>query len=144
MRIVLDTNVVVSALLWDGAPRRLWEAGFSEGILFLSSQELIAELTEILSRPKFNKKIRASHLSAGRIADLYSAQVALIRPLPARGRAPDPDDDVVIGTAMAAQADLLVTGDRDLLFVAKYEGGQIVSVAEALHAIRLESPGNSP
>ena len=49
--------------------------------------------------------------------------------------APDPDDDVVIGTALAAKANFVVTGDRALLSVAQYEGGRIVSVSEALDAV---------
>ena len=49
--------------------------------------------------------------------------------------APDPDDDVVIGTALAAKADFVVTGDRALLSVREYEGGRIVSVSEALDAV---------
>jgi predicted nucleic acid-binding protein len=50
-----------------------------------------------------------------------------------RSLAPDPDEDVVIGTALAARADLLVTGDRALLSVATFEGGRIVQ--EALKSI---------
>jgi predicted nucleic acid-binding protein len=50
--------------------------------------------------------------------------------------APDADDDVVITTAMAAKADLLVTGDRTLLAVERYDGGRIVSVFEALLAVK--------
>lgn len=47
----------------------------------------------------------------------------------------DPDDDVVVGTALAARADLLVTGDRGLLDIGAYQGVRIVSVSEALRII---------
>ena len=63
MRVVLDTNVVVSALLWDGAPRRLLRIGQVAGVALFSSSALLAELTDILSRSKFEKKLAASLIS---------------------------------------------------------------------------------
>jgi putative PIN family toxin of toxin-antitoxin system len=135
MRLVLDTNVVASGLFWDGAPRRLLLAGKTESVLLFTSAPLLAELTEILSRPKFAKKIAASLLSIDELVDLYAALALAVRPVPVPRLAPDPDDDVVIGTAIAAKADLAVTGDRALLSVVEYDGGRIVSVREALRGI---------
>jgi len=135
MRLVLDTNVVASALLWDGAPRRLLRVGSGEDVMLFTSTPLLVELTDILSRPKFEKKISASLLSVDQLVDLYAELVALVRPTPVPRLAPDPDDDVVIGTALAAKANFVVTGDRALLSVAQYEGGRIVSVSEALDAV---------
>lgn len=106
MRLVLDTNVVASAVLWGGMPRQL----------------LLAELTDILGRRKFDKKIAASALTVDQIVDRYAALAALVRPTPTPRITPDPDDDVVIGTALAAQADLIVTGDKPLLSVTEYQG----------------------
>ena len=135
MRLVLDTNVVVSALLWDGVPRRLLRVGRAEDVAFCYSSPLIAELTDVLSRPKFKKKIAASLLTVDQLVDLYVELVALVRPAPTSRLAPDPDDDVVIGTALAAKADYLVTGDKGLLSVEAYEGGRIVTVSEALQVV---------
>jgi putative PIN family toxin of toxin-antitoxin system len=135
MRLVLDTNVVASALLWDGAPRQLLRWGFGKDVRLLTSTPLLQELTEILSRPKFAMKIQASQLSVDQLVDLYAAVVAVVTPVPLPRIAPDPDDDVVIATALAAKADFVVTGDRTLLSVRKYEGVQIISVNEAIEAI---------
>jgi len=135
MRLVLDTNVVVSALLWDGNPRRLIRAGQWEGVRLFTSAPLLAELTEVLLRPKFEKKIAASLLSVDQLVDLYTELAALVRPTSLPRTAPDPDDDVVIGTALSAKAHFLVTGDGPLLSVGGYEGGRIVSVSEALQAV---------
>lgn len=135
MRLVLDTNVVVSALLWDGVPRRLLRVGRVEGVELYSSPPLIAELTDVLSRPKFKSKIAASLLTVDQLIDLYAELVALVRPVPTQRLAPDPDDDVVIGTALAAKADYLVTGDKGLLSVSAYDGGRIVTVGEALQVV---------
>jgi uncharacterized protein len=134
MRLVLDTNVVVSALLWDGPPRRLLRIGRGAGVTFFTSPPLLAELTDILSRPKFERKITASLLSIDQLVDLYAEMVVVVRPISIPRLASDPDDDVVIGTAIAAKADFVVTGDRTLLSVMQYEGGRIISVSGALDA----------
>jgi len=131
VRLVLDTNVVVSALLWDGVPRRLLKVGRAEGVVLYSSSPLLAELSDVLSRPKFTNKIAASLLSVDQLVDLYAELIDLVLPVPTPRLAPDPDDDVVIGTALAAKADYVVTGDKGLLSVGTYEDGRIVSVSEA-------------
>ena len=78
-----------------------------------------------------------SQRSVAQLIRIYSAAAREIRPRPVPRIAPDPDDDVVIGTAVAAKADYIVTGDRGLLSVVKFEGGVIVTVHEALRAILL-------
>ena len=135
MRLVLDTNVVASGLLWDGAPRRILRAGRTPGVSFYTSGPLIAELAEILSRPKFEKKIAASMFSVEQLVELYAELAALVRAASVPRIAPDADDDVVIGTALAAKADVIVSGDRKLLSVSEYEGIRIISVEEATDAI---------
>jgi uncharacterized protein len=92
-------------------------------------------LTDVLSRPKYKGKIAASLLTVDQLIDLYAELVALVRPVPTPPLAPDPDDDVVIGTALAAKADYVVTGDKGLLSVGDYECGRIVTVSEALRVI---------
>ena len=109
--------------------------GRDEGVRLFTSAPLLAELTEILARQKFEIKIAASLLSVDQLVDLYAELVALVRPTPIPRTAPDPDDDIVIGTALAAKADILVTGDRALLSVAEYLGGRIVPVTQALQAV---------
>ena len=100
-----------------------------------TSMPLLAELTDILSRRKFEKKIAASMLTIDQLVDRYAELAQVVRPTVIPRIAPDPDDDVVIGTAFAAKADLLVTGDRMLLLVVEYQGVRIVRVAEALQVL---------
>jgi putative PIN family toxin of toxin-antitoxin system len=132
MRLVLDTNVIASALLWDGEPRRLLRLQRGGKISLFTSVQLLSELTDVLARPKLQKKIAASLLSVDQLVDLYTAVVTLVRPSLVSGVAADPDDDIVIGTALAARADSIVTGDRALLSVVEFERVRIISVAEAL------------
>lgn len=131
MRLVLDTNVVASALLWGGAPRLLLQAGREKRVDLFTSAALLAELTEILGRHKFDKKIAASMMTIDEIVDRYTALAALVRPTPTPRIAPDPDDDVVIGTALAARAEFVVTGDNSLLSVDGYQGVRLVGVSQA-------------
>jgi putative PIN family toxin of toxin-antitoxin system len=135
VRLVLDTNVVASAVLWGGVPRLLLQAGREKRVELFTSAALLAELTDILGRRKFDKKIAASTLTIDQLVDRYAALAALVRPTPTPRIAPDPDDDVVIGTALAAKADLIVTGDKPLLSVAEYQGVRIVGVSQALQII---------
>jgi putative PIN family toxin of toxin-antitoxin system len=137
VRLVLDTNVVASALLWSGSPRQLLHYGRVGRVTLITSASLLAELTDILSRVKFEKKIAESLLSVDEIVDLYAELAELVRPTPLPRLAPDPDDDVVIGTAIAAKAEFVVTGDKALLSVEQYKGVRIVSVREALNVVDL-------
>lgn len=135
MRLVLDTNVVVSALFWRGPPNQLLSLARTTEVSLYSSLPLVAELSDVLSRPKFEGKIAASLLSINQLVDLYAELVALVRPVTVPRIAPDPDDDAVIGSAISAKANLIVTFDQALLTVAEFEGGRIVSVGEALNSI---------
>jgi uncharacterized protein len=135
MRVVLDTNVVASAILWGGTPRLLLQAAREKRVELFTSTAMLAELTDILCRRKFAKKIAASSLTIDQIVDGYAQLAALVRPVDIARIAPDPDDDVVIGTAIAAKAELLVTGDKPLLTVAEHQGVRLVSVAQAIAMI---------
>ena len=121
MRLVLDTNVVASALLWDGTPRQLLVAAREQRITLFTSTPLLIELTDILGRRKFAKKVAASRLAIDQLVEGYAQLAALVRPTPVPRLAPDPDDDVVIGTALAAKAEFIVTGDRTLRALGEYQ-----------------------
>lgn len=132
-RVVLDTNVVASALLWGGTPLKLLQAARERRLQLYTSLPLLAELTDILGRAKFAKKIAASGLTVDQIVDRYAALARLVRPAVIEPTIKDdPDDDVVLATAKAAQAQLIVSGDRHLLRLGSFEGVEIVSVAAAL------------
>lgn len=139
MRLLLDTNVVASALLWDGLPRQLLRSCHLQGISLASSTPLLLELRGILGRRKFDKKIAASMLSVEQLVDRYAGLVTLVTPVAVTGIAPDPDDDVVIGTALAARSELIVTGDKGLQSVIEHRGVRIVGPDLALAAIRQTS-----
>lgn len=139
MRVVLDTNVVASAILWGGTPRLLLQASRDKRVDLFTSTPMLAELTDILGRRKFAGKIAASLLTIDRLVDDYAQLASVVRPAATSRIAPDPNDDVIIGTALAAKAEMIVTGDKPLLSVIEHEGVRIVGVAQAIEAIDVGS-----
>lgn len=136
MRLVLDTNVVASGLLWNGAPAQLIDAARADEVELFSSRTLLAELTRILRRAKFDKAITASGLSLDELVLGYAELVTLVAPIeipPTVLR--DPDDDHVLACAVTASAELVVSGDRDLLDLKSFREVQIVSAAQAVRII---------
>lgn len=136
MRLVLDTNVVASALLWSGSPRALLQVAREQRIELFTSTPLLMELADILARAKFAAKVAASLLSVEALVERYAALATVVRPAPIPRVAPDRDDDIVIATAVAAEAEFVVTGDRSLLAIAEHQGVRIVSVSEAMQVLQ--------
>ena len=122
-------------MFWNGTPRWLLQSARDKRIELFTSTPLLAELTNILWRDTFDKKLDAAMLTIDQLVDRYAELTTLVRPAPSPRVTPDPDDDVVIGTALAARADCIVTGDRTFLAVGEYRGVQIVSVAVAVQLI---------
>lgn len=135
LRVVLDTNVIASAILWGGNPRLLLQAGRENRIELFTSVPMLVELADVLARPKFEKKIAAARMTPDQLVAGYSELAWVVRPVPTARIAPDPDDDVVIGTALAAKADYLITGDLAFLSVGEYEGIKITGVTEAIRLV---------
>lgn len=136
MRIVLDTNAVMSALLWRGPPYRLLDAIRQRPRLQLySSPVLLEELAEVLTRPSATKQLNAIGKAARDVLPDYILAIELIEPAELPRVVRDPDDDHVLACALAARADLIVTGDNDLLDLNAYQDIQIVTAAEALRRI---------
>ena len=135
MRRVLDTNVVVSALLWEGTPGHLLQAARLGRIELYTSVPLLRELAKVLDRPKFEAKIAASLLKVDELVDLYAVLASVVRPEETPRISADPDDDVAIGTAVAARADLMVSGDAHLLHLGVVQGIPIFTPAVAIGRI---------
>ena len=140
MRAVIDTNVVLSALLWGGVPGKLIDHVRDGSITFVSSPALLAELAKVMARPKFDAILRKSQTSRTQaLADIQLLAETIDPPSLTRRICRDPDDDAVLALAIAAKVDLIISGDDDLLTLASFEGVQILSPAQALKTI-----GHSP
>ncbi len=133
MRLVADTNVVVSGLLWLGKPGQILEAAANGKLTIYNSPALVAELSATLALPKLAQRVDRSGLTREELLARYLNIAILVQPeeVP-RIVANDPDDDHVIACAIAANADLIVSGDNDLLAIKEYQGIHIVNAADAL------------
>lgn len=137
MRIVLDTNVVLSALLWRGAPYRLLDALRSRGEARLfTSPALLDELADVLTRPSATKRLAVIGKSSREALTDYIEAVEVVEPEHVPRVVPnDTDDDHVIAAAIAAGADWIVSGDADLLSMGSHQGIAIITAAQAAQRI---------
>lgn len=131
MRVVIDTNVIVSALLRpSGSPAEVVNAARGGACLWITSLNLIKEAQRVLLRPHLRRLIEANEDA---IADLFIVMntVAMcVTPTRRVEASRDPDDNRVLEAAVAGEADYIVTGDRDLLELGSYEGIRIVTPAD--------------
>lgn len=137
MRLVLDTNVVASGLLWSGVPAQLLDAAQIGEIEIFTSAFLLAELAGILSRAKFAKVLAATGLPLEELVLGYAELATLVAPaaIPLT-IAVDPSDDQVLACAVVGKADLIVSGDKHLHGLGgRYNGISIVSPADAVRII---------
>jgi putative PIN family toxin of toxin-antitoxin system len=145
MRAVVDTNVLLSGLIWRGTPHLLLQQMRAGTLSMVSSPALIAELEGVLGRPKF----KAAFASAGRTPEQMLAEVRrlseIMEPPPLRvGASRDRDDDAVLALAVAARADTIVSGDTDLLVLDTYDGIPILTPAEAMVRMERGTPERRP
>ena len=136
MRIVADTNTVVSGLLWQGPPRQIIDRA-REGVITLhTSVTLLAELAEVIGRGKFAQRIRRAGLSAVGLIESYQRLAVLVEPPPLSAPVSrDADDDHVLACALAAQVALIVSGDEDLLSLGAFNHMRILPAHQALEII---------
>ncbi len=131
MRVVADTNTVVSGLLWHGNPRRVLDAARAGALQLYTSAALLAEIDEVLQRPKFAQRLSLVGVASHTLVLGYAALASLIVPA---AISPviivDPDDDAVLACAVAACAEIIVSGDKHLLDLKEYEKIPIVSAAQ--------------
>jgi putative PIN family toxin of toxin-antitoxin system len=135
MRVVADTNIVVSAFLWGGIPREILNAAHRQAITLYTSAALIAELEDALAREKFAKRVMQVGSSVTEMVGDYLALAHMVLPTEHPRVVRDPDDDHVIACALAAQAQIIVSRDADLLSLTRYQDIIMLSAAETLRRI---------
>ncbi|MGI9034975.1 MAG: putative toxin-antitoxin system toxin component, PIN family [Pyrinomonadaceae bacterium] len=137
-RTVPDTNISISGLLWRGNPRRILDAARDGIIELYTSPVLLEELEDVLSREKFARRLAAANVT---VPDLISGYSALATVIEAGPIEPvilvDPDDDAVLACALSAEAEVIVSGDSDLLDLKEHKGIHILTATEFLAELAL-------
>ncbi len=131
---VIDTNVLVSALIHDGKPRKLLLELLNRHTVILSRQ-MLAEFADVAGRDKF-------HVAGSQVERFLSIMVKMAKIVPDNALfkevASDPDDDVVLNAAYTGKADYIVTGDKHLLTLNNFKKTKIVTVNQMLEILMMQ------
>lgn len=128
MRCIFDTNTLVSAVLFKKSPPGQALAIALRNYTLLVSTDTVGELAEVLSRKKFQQYVTAEEREE--FLNAFLATTTLINVTSREERCRDPKDDKFLNLAISGNADVIVTGDKDLLTLGNCEKTKIVN-AEA-------------
>jgi len=137
LRVVLDTNVLVSAIISDGKPRDLLRKGISKEFTIVTSELILRELGTVLRRPKFKAdedeihRIILALIQAAEVVELVS-KLNLVEA--------DPKDNMVVETAYDGRADFIVSGDSHLLALKSFRKIKVVDVKDMLSCLEEKTP----
>ncbi len=135
MRLILDTNILLSALLSPfGPPAQLLDAWERKVFTLVACDALIAELRDVAGRPFFRSRLRtsAAELLAAGLRDFcwFSGD------LPSGPVAPDPKDSYLLALAEASESEFLVTGDKELLSLKHHKTTRIITSAAMIDILK--------
>jgi putative PIN family toxin of toxin-antitoxin system len=130
LRVLLDTNIFISAILFGGLPRELMVLGLRGEIELVTSPALLNELTALLE-----EEFAFSPAAADETRRELELVAEVVEPREIPDVCRDPDDNHVLAAANTGGAELFVTGDRDLLVLKAFEDIEIVEPAQALQKL---------
>ncbi|MBE0691403.1 MAG: putative toxin-antitoxin system toxin component, PIN family [Anaerolineae bacterium] len=144
MRVVLDTNIIVSGLFWRGQPGFVLRAATEQKFRLLLSETLIAELLDVLSREKFKMQRQSLGMSAEQIVADLRVVAEVVHPADVPSSAVrDVKDAMVIACAIGGNAEVIVSGDQDLLSLGTYARITIVDARGFLAILTGETPSDT-
>lgn len=138
VRSVLDTNIIVSGLLWGGPPSKLIDVYIPRGLLKVcTSPPLISETYRVLEDSKFSLRVLQVGLNVrSSLTTIYADAEIYADIPPVSAIKEDPSDNAVLATALAAKADNIISGDKHLRRLKFYEGIDILTASEALRKLQ--------
>ncbi len=134
MRVILDVNVWISALLWGGVPGKILRLARNQQINIFTSEDLLLELETTLKRAKFQQRMQDRGYNVEYLMSVtkgfsescitISIDVPQLR---------DPKDAKILAAALTANAEVIITGDLDLLTLSEFEGINILTPTDFLN-----------
>lgn len=131
-RIVLDSNVVISAFLFGGVPARLLELALNGSIECFTSLPILDEIRDVLLRPKFDLSSEQALTLIEELHDLCQVVMPSEKVLVVND---DPDDNIILECTISADAEVIVTGDSHLLRIRQWQDIQILSPSDFLKTL---------
>lgn len=136
VRYVFDTNVIISALLFENSkPAQALRYALANGEVLLSI-ELIEELNEVLGRERFNRYVTSE--AREEFLEALVERSVLVEIIENVQECRDPKDDKVLELALNGEAQYIISGDRDLLVLHPFRGVVVIAPDELLRRIELE------
>jgi len=137
LKIIIDTNVAISGLLWGGAPNQILKLCRNGAVRILECEETLDEVKRVLQYSRFSERLSALETTA---IEVFAYFMNLATYVPSPETMPDvikedPFDNVFLGIASENSASLIVSGDRHLLGFESFEGIQIVTPSEAVKVV---------
>ena len=127
MKVVLDTNVLISWVFGKGSAINLMVEEVLTGHQLFACDEILDEVSEKLASPRLQKYIDSER--ARQLVARYTSKATRLEVINHLQVCRDPDDDIVLALAVTAEADCIITGDNDLLILHPYQNIQIVTPA---------------
>lgn len=135
MRVVLDINVLASAMITKGKPKELWLKAVRKEFDTISSRKIISDFLQVISRKKFQRYVKERD-----VVDFLEAFNATAKLVDVKSKLrvvkQDPDDDVILATAYDGHADYIVSGDKHLLALKQFKSIRIVTVDEMFKILK--------
>lgn len=131
LKAVLDTNVLISGILWRGVPFNLLRWAEEGRLQIYTSLEILSEVYRVLYYPKFKQYIDNQQASPGELfAKIVSLCTIIQVDQVVKGVCSDADDEKFLSCALAANVKVLVSGDKHLLGLEQYQSVRILNARE--------------
>ena len=126
MRLVLDTNIIVSAFFWEGNEAELLRRIEEGKAIIYTTREILKEIEDVIKRQKFEDIIRKTNTTADEIMQKMISLSHIVVPTNKVDICRDKKDNKFLECAESAEADYIISGDKDLLALIKYKNCFII------------------
>ena len=134
MKVLLDTNIWISGLLWGGNPRKIIQLAVAKQIFLYSSKLLINELQATLAYPKLQRRLKKLEITTEELFVEVYRLIEISQPILLSDIADlrDSKDKIVLETALSVPVEVIISGDEDLLVLGEFQNISILTSKQFL------------